>query len=294
MPTGEGHRRDTSPRGRMVTITGRRSWRPSAIAGAYVALTALLAFCVLPFLWLFLSSVDAHASVYLKVPHWTLHNFWEFLSGTTLRDLANSLIIAGGGTVIAVSLGSMAGYVFSRFRFRARRSLLFGVLLLRVVPQTATIAPLYELVLRLHLNNSYLGLVLVEAAFNVPLVLWMMKGFMDAIPPELEEAAWVDGTTRFGALWRVILPLARPGLGASAMFAFTLIWGDFLTPLVLVQSQSLYPLSVGLFQAYIGSYLVDWGLLTATAVVYVVPAVVLYVLMRRYLLVASFAGAVKA
>jgi len=188
---------------------------------------------------------------------------------------------------------SIAGYAFSRFRFVGRRVLMFGILLIRVIPQTATIAPLYEIVLHLRLNNSYLGIILVEAAFNVPLVMWLMKGYIDAIPTEIEEAAWVDGASRLEGLRRIVLPVAVPGLGASALFTFLLIWGDFLTPLVLLQNQSLYPLSVGLFQAYIGNYLIEWGLLTATAVVYMIPAVGLYVLMRRHLLTASLAGAVK-
>jgi multiple sugar transport system permease protein len=243
--------------------------------------------------WLVLGSFDAHATVYLQAPTWTLKNFVEFWTSSTLRDLLNSLIIAGGGTIVCLAVGSLAGYAFSRFRFSGRRAILLAILLLRVIPQTATIAPLYELVIHLHLNNSYLGMILVESAFNAPLILWLMKGFVDAIPVELEEAAWVDGASRAGALWRIVLPVSRAGLGASALFAFTLIWGDFLTPLVLLQSQTLYPLSVGLFQAYIGSYLVNWGLLTATAVVYMVPALLLYLLMRRYLLVASLSGAVK-
>ena len=260
----------------------------------YVVLAVMALFCVVPFVWILLGSVDAHASVYLRAPNWTLHNFVEFFSASgTPMLLVNSIIIAGGGTILCIVLAMFSGYAFSRFRFPGRRMVLFGILLIRVIPPTATIAPLYVLVLDLHLNNSYLGIILVEAAFNLPLALWLLKGFFDAIPPSLEEAAAVDGASRWGAAMRVVFPLALPGLGAAALFTFISIWGDFLTPLVLLQSPNMFPISIGLFQAYVGFNEVKWGLLTATAVIYMVPTVLMYLLVRRYLLRATLSGALK-
>jgi ABC-type glycerol-3-phosphate transport system permease component len=259
----------------------------------YGTLLAIGVFCLVPFTWLLLASFDAHASVYLQAPRWTFENFVHFWQDATAQDLLNSLIIAGGGTILCIGLSCLCGYAFSRFRFPARRTLLYGILLVRVIPQTATITPLYIIVLDLHLNNSYIGIILVEAALNLPLIIWLMKGIFDSIPSVLEEAAWVDGASHWQSLWRVMLPLALPGLGASALFAFIAIWSDFLTPLVLLQSQSLYPLSIGLFRAYTSYYQVDWGLLAATAFVYTLPAVCLYLAVRRYLLRATLSGAVK-
>ncbi|HUB40827.1 MAG TPA: carbohydrate ABC transporter permease [Streptosporangiaceae bacterium] len=285
-------REQTSPPG--PSARARRGRRAAGRLVVYLVLCAMALFCVVPFMWVLLGSVDAHASVYLRAPNWTLHNFAEFFTRSgTPQLLVNSIVIAGGGTILCIALAMFSGYAFSRFRFPGRRAVLFGILLIRVIPPTATIAPLYVLVLNLHLNNSYLGIILVEAAFNLPLALWLLKGFFDAIPESLEEAAAVDGASRWGAAIRVIFPLALPGLGASALFTFISIWGDFLTPLVLLQSPSLFPISIGLFQAYVGFNEVKWGLLTATAVIYMIPTVLMYLLVRRYLLRATLSGALK-
>ena len=285
--------------------TGHKEARPAASAPGrgrrvlghvvvYAVLAIMSLFCVVPFVWVLLGSVDAHASVYLRAPDWTLHNFVEFFSASgTPKLLVNSIVIAGGGTILCILLAMFSGYAFSRFRFPGRRTILFGILLIRVIPPTATIAQLYVLVLDMHLNNSFFGIIVVEAAFNLPLALWLLKGFFDSIPVSLEEAAAVDGASRWSAATRVVFPLALPGLGAAALFTFISIWGDFLTPLVLLQSPNLFPISIGLFQAYVGFNEVKWGLLTATAVIYMIPTVLMYLLVRRYLLRATLSGALK-
>ena len=286
--------RPAEPKNKNAGLPARRGWTMAGHIAAYLVLALMAVFCLVPFLWILLGSVDAHASVYLRAPNWTLHNFVEFFTQSgTPQLLVNSLIIAGGGTVLCIVLAMFCGYVFSRFRFPGRRTLLFGILLIRVIPPTATIAPLFVLVLDLHLNNSYLGIILVEAAFNLPLSIWLLKGFFDSIPESLEEAASVDGASRWSAAIRVTFPLALPGLGAAALFTFISIWGDFLTPLVLLQSPNLFPISIGLFQAYVGFNEVKWGLLTATAVIYMIPTVLMYLLVRRYLLRATLSGALK-
>lgn len=260
----------------------------------YVVVVVLALFCVVPFAWVLLGSVDSRAGVYLQSPHFTLGHFAQFFQqSTTPRLLLNSVVFGVGGTVLALVLSMLGGYALSRFQFAGRRTLMFAILLVRVVPPTATIVPLYIIMINLGLNNSYAGLVLVEAAYQVPLLLWLMKGAFDGIPIELEEAAWIDGCSRFTGALRIVLPLSRPGLGAGALFAFINIWGDFLTPLVLLQSPEKYPISVGLFQAFSAFNQVDWGLLTATAVLYMVPTVLLYLFVRKYLLRATVGGAVK-
>lgn len=287
--------RGTGPNAaRPASRTAGRGRRRLGYLVVYLVLAVMALFCVVPFVWVLLGSVDAHASVYLRAPNWTLHNFVEFFTQSgTPQLLVNSIVIAGGGTILCIFLAMFSGYAFSRFRFPGRRTILFGILLIRVIPPTATIAPLYVLVLDMHLNNSYFGIILVEAAFNLPLALWLLKGFFDSIPVSLEEAAAVDGASRWSAAVRVVFPLALPGLGAAALFTFISIWGDFLTPLVLLQSPNLFPISIGLFQAYVGFNEVKWGLLTATAVIYMIPTVLMYLLVRRYLLRATLSGALK-
>jgi len=262
--------------------------------GVYLVIAVLSLFCVIPFFWVLLASVDSSADLYLRIPELTTDNFRRFFSDpTTPRLLFNSLLIAGGATVLALVLALFGGYALSRFRFPGRRTLMFTILLVRVVPATATIVPLYLMMIKLHLNDRYTGLILVEAAYQLPLVLWLMKGFFDSIPIDLEEASWIDGCSRLAGAVRIVFPLSRPGLGASALFTFINVWGDFLTPLVLLQSPEKYPISIGMFRAFSAHNQIDWGLLAATAVLYMVPTVVLYLFARRYLLKATFTGALK-
>lgn len=276
--------------------TSRRQRRPGIGLGfVYVFLVSLGIFCIVPLLWVGLASVDPAAGVHLEIPQSIdLSNYVRFLADPQFTQyVTNSLIMAGGATLVSVATCVLGGYAFSRFAFRGRRSLMFAIILTRIIPASATIAPLYVIVQRLGLVDTYYGMILVLAAQQVPLGLWLMKGFFDTVPIELEEAAWVDGTNRLGSAVRIVLPLAAPGVGAAALFAFIEAWGDFLTPLILLSSPSKFPLSIGLFQAYSYRNQVDWGLLTATSVVYMLPTILLYLGVRRYLLKATVVGAIQ-
>lgn len=272
----------------------RRRVSPS-LPLAYAFLIGLGAFCLVPFAWIFLASIDPKAGVLLQIPRSIdLSNFSRFLSDPVFaRYVLNSLIYAGGATLLVVASSTLGGYALSRFDFRGRRPLMFGILLTRIVPATATIVPLFLLVQRMGLADTYHGLILVLAAQQLPLALWMMKGFFDTVPGELEEAAWIDGASRLDSAVRIVLPLAAPGVGAVALFTFIETWGDFLTPFILISRPEHLPISIGLFQAFVGRNLVDWGLLTAVAVVYMLPTVVLYLVVRRYLLRATVVGALQ-
>jgi multiple sugar transport system permease protein len=280
-------------------VDGRVRRQASALEVAqraiqYLLLTLLALFCVVPFAWVLLSAVDADAGPTVQAPAFSLANFARFFTAAdTPRLLVNSLVIAIATTALNLAVGVLGAYGLSRFRFRGRKFFMFSILLIRVIPAPATIVALYLLMVEMHLDNSYLGLILVEAAVALPVTLWLLKGTIDAIPFELEEAAWMDGNTRFGAIRRIVFPLVGPGLGAAAMITFMAVWGDFLTPLVLLQSPELYPLSIGLFRAFSAFNQVDWGVLAASALIYMVPPTILYVLLRRYLLRSSLGGALK-
>lgn len=265
------------------------------MATATVALTLLAVFCVTPFAWLVLAAVDAHARPWLQIPEAIdLSNFARFITDPHFnRFLPNSLVIAGGATIVCTSVALIGGYALSRFRFPGRRSLMFGILLTRVIPTSATIAPLYAIAQILGLVNTHFGLILIMAAQQIPLALWMLKGFVDTVPTELEEAAWIDGTGRFGSAIRVVLPLAGPGVAASALFTFIEVWGDFLTPFILLRDPDLYPISLGLFRAYVSHTLTDWGIMASVAVTYMIPAIIFYLVVRRFLLKATVAGALQ-
>jgi multiple sugar transport system permease protein len=272
----------------------RARWRVSrALPFAYAILLGLAAFCVLPFGWVVLAAFDPHAGLYLAVPEQlSLENFARFFADPGfVRLLFNSMIYSGGATAVVTVCSVLGGYVLSRYSFPGRRTLMFGILLTRIIPVTATIAPLYIIALRLHLADTYHGMILILAAQQLPLALWILKGFFDTIPAELEEAAWIDGAGRLGSALRIVLPLALPGVTAAALFTFIETWGDFLTPLILIQSPEQFPLSIGLFRAFSGRNIVDWGLLTSVSVVYITPSLVFYLLVRRYLVRATVVGA---
>jgi multiple sugar transport system permease protein len=254
-------------------------------AAAYAILFVFAVFALVPFSWVALAAFDKHAGNYASIPKaWTLSNFAHVFSRAGgLRLVINSLIYAGGATLVLVIVTTLAGYALSRFTFPGRRSLMLGLLLTRVIPPTATIAPLYDLAIRLHLTDSYLGMILILSAYEVPLGVWIMKGFFDTVPIEVEEAAWVDGAYRLRTAFRIVLPLAGPGVAAAALIAFIGVWGDFLIPLILLSDPNKLPISIGLFRAWTSYTQVDWGLLGALSIVYMIPAVVFYVVARRAL-----------
>jgi multiple sugar transport system permease protein len=270
-------------------LPGAIGLRPSRLTAgrtaAYAILFVFAVFALVPFSWVALAAFDKHAGNYASIPKaWTLSNFAHVFSRAGgLRLVINSLIYAGGATFLLVIVTTLAGYALSRFTFRGRRSLMLGLLLTRVIPPTATIAPLYDLAIRLHLTDSYLGMILILSALEVPLGVWIMKGFFDTVPIEVEEAAWVDGAYRLRTAFRIVLPLAGPGVAAAALIAFIDAWGDFLIPLILLSDPNKLPISIGLFRAWTSYTQVDWGLLGALSIVYMIPAVVFYVVARRAL-----------
>jgi multiple sugar transport system permease protein len=262
-------------------------WRRGVAAriAAYAILFIFGVFALVPFSWVILSAFDTRATTFAKLPHaWTLSNFAHVFSHAGgLRLVINSLIYAGGATVVLIVVTTLAGYALSRFDFPGRRSLMLGLLLTRVIPPTATIAPLYDIAIRLHLTDSYVGMILILSALEIPLGVWIMKGFFDTVPIEIEEAGWVDGAYRLKSAFRIVLPLAGPGVAAAALIAFIDAWGDFLIPLILLSDPNKIPISIGLFRAWTSYTQVDWGLLGALSIVYMIPAVVFYVFARRAL-----------
>lgn len=266
-------------------VKRRRSRPGRGTTAAYLILSALALFALVPFSWLVLAALDPDASIFVEVPKaWTLGNFVNlFANEDGVRLMINSLVYAGGATAILIVVTTLGGYALSRFDFPGRRALMLGVLLTRVIPPTATIAPLYVIATGLGFLNTYHGVILILAAIEAPLALWIMKGFFDTVPMEIEEAAWVDGASRLQATFRVVLPLAGPGVAAGGLIAFIGAWNQFLIPLVLVSDQDKIPISIGLFRAWVSYTRVDWGFLAALAIVYVIPAVVFYVIARRAL-----------
>jgi multiple sugar transport system permease protein len=178
-------------------------------------------------------------------------------------------------------------------RFRGKGVFMYTLLLARVMPITAVIIPIFSLSVQLDLVNSFEGAILIIAAMQLPISLWIMKGFVDSIPLEVEESAWLDGCSRMSALVRIVFPLMGPGVAVTGLFAFLAAWGDFLIPLIILRSPTTFPIAMGLYRAFGQQGSVDFGFLTALAVIYSLPSILLYLLARQYLVKGMTVGSVK-
>jgi multiple sugar transport system permease protein len=276
------------------------SWqrRLLLLAGHRLAILGYLAFALLPLFWLVKISVTPDKLLYTEgVSLWpsqmTLRSF-ELVLGKTLFPtyFLNSIIVSLGSAAIVTLFAAGAGYAFSRFRFRGRYGVMFILLLTQMFPLVMLIAPIYRLMAPLGLTDSLMGLILVYTAFNTPFATFLMQSFFDGIPKDLEEAALIDGCSRLAAVRRVILPLTLPGLGATLGFVFTAAWSELLFALMLINSDSQKTFAVGLL-TFVSKFSVDWGQMMAAAVLALIPAVLFFTFIQRYLVQGLTAGAVK-
>lgn len=223
----------------------------------------------------------------------TLESFRVLLTETLfLRWLGNSLLVSLVVTITGVALASTAGYALSRFRFAGRKTALSGVLVTQMFPATMLLLPLYIVLVKLGLLNSYLGIVIIYSATALPFCVWQMKGYYDTIPASLEEAARIDGATPWQAFYKVILPLAAPALVITALFSFMSAWNEYVVAAVVLQDAELFTLPVGLkgFQASMST---QWGLYAAGSLLVSIPVVALFLVLSRYLISGLTLGAVK-
>lgn len=204
----------------------------------------------------------------------------------------NSFLVALLSCFFSVVLGTLSGYAFSRFEFRGKRNFFLGVILMRAIPGLALGLPLLVLFKRVQLVNTLSGLILTYTMLNTPFVIWLMEGFFTDIPAELAEAALIDGCSRWQALWRVDVPLAAPGISASAIFSFLLSWNEFAIALILTRTPASRTLPVGLFD-FVGEFFIDWGGMCAAGTIILVPVVVLTFFIQRWMVRGLTFGAIK-
>lgn len=209
-----------------------------------------------------------------------------------LAWLGNSIVVASAVTTTGVSLAAIGGYALSRYRFVGRNTLMLSLLTTQMFPPTMLLLPLYLMVAKLHLINTYLGLVLIYLATALPFCLWQMKGFYDTISPSLEEAAAIDGCRPWGIFWRIILPLALPGLVITALFSFMTAWAEYLVAAQVLQDAGMFTLPLGL-KSFQASMSTEWGLYAAGSLLVSVPVVTMFVILSRYLVSGLTLGAVK-
>jgi multiple sugar transport system permease protein len=282
-----------------------RRRRRSARSGVEIALLGLfLVVMLFPVLWMLETSLKEGRDVY-AVPAKLLgfdvtfdHYKDVFVQrgGSGASELAtnfkNSVLVAGLSTLLATILGVPAAWAYSRFTLKAKKDQLFFILSTRFMPPVVVVIPIFLMYRDLNLIDTKLGLILIYAAFNLPFTIWMMKGFVDEVPAEYEEAAMLDGYSRLEAFHRFTLPLLIPGIAATAVFALIFSWNEFVFAVFLTSSESARtapPAIAGL----IGGTTIDWGLVAASAMVFAAPVLLFALLVRKHLVAGVTLGAVR-
>ena len=286
-----------------AAVARRRRRDPWRIAGnVYLALLVL--FAMLPMAWMLSTSLKTQFAAAQYPPEWiprnpTLEQYYQLLSPTNevgrefLRYLLNSLWVSTATTVLGVLVGVPAAYAFSRFRFPGRHLLFYAVLVRNMFPAVVFLMPLFILMRALGLVNTHASLILTYLTFGLPLSIWLLKGFYDNIPVQLEQAARIDGASRFKAFVLVVMPLSTPGIIATAIYAFITAWNEYVYALTFLNEKSRLTLPVGL-QRFFTEFASNWPGLMAASFIMSVPVVVLFLLLQRWFVKALTEGAVKS
>jgi multiple sugar transport system permease protein len=278
----------------------------------YLLAVLLAVWALAPIYWVVVSSVSTRIELYsAPYKHWiphhpTLQNFVDifttgpkyraggFLPSATLlySGVRNSLVVALSSAALLSLLASLAGYAFARLEFRGRRVLFFAMLLLVPLPIWVSLIALFQLMSALGLVDSTGGLVLLFVAYGAPLYVWLMQTYIRGTPRDIEEAALIDGASRFRALWTIVLRVALPGLVSVFLVSFLTVWNAFLVPLIFTNTEASQPLTVVL-ALFIGQYEVAWEAMSAAAVVTIIPPILLALFFQRYVVRGLSMGAVQ-
>jgi ABC-type glycerol-3-phosphate transport system permease component len=273
-----------------------RRQSPGLSAGLDFATIASLAVLLVPILWMFLASVKPEVDIMsgnLWPTHVTLDHYRVILAKSDfLTALRNSLIVGLTVAVVTTVLAAPAAYSLSRFTYPGRDAFSFLILGTQTLPSVAILVPIVVLIRQIGLTNTLAALIFTHLALGLPIAVWMLKGYIDAIPRDLEEAALIDGCGRMGALVRVVIPLVRPALVAVGTFAFVLSWGEFIMALALISKTEVKTLPLAL-QSLFDPYSFSWGNVMAGGVVIALPTIVLFLLFRRQLVGGLLAGGIK-
>ncbi|MBL8807144.1 MAG: carbohydrate ABC transporter permease [Rhodospirillales bacterium] len=263
-----------------------------------VPVLLILAFALAPFAWMLLTSVKPTADLALFPVRYlpsrlTFEHYAMLIERTSFAvNLLNSLVIACGAVLLGLATSVPAAYAFSRFRFAGRRQILTSFLVINMFPIVLLIIPLFVLMRKLGLIDTFVGVIIGHSTFSIPFSVWMLVSYFNAIPRELDEAATIDGASRLQTIRRVILPLIMPGLVTTAIYVFITSWNEYLFAMML-SGQTVRPVTVAL-QLFIGEFTVQWGLLTAGGALIALPVSILFLLVQRRLVAGLTSGAVKA
>ena len=281
----------------MAAVVGSPRTRRLEAALVYLVLTVLTLAFLFPLVWVLGLSLKTRLQVLATPPLYvwwpTLENYADVLTRADFgHAFLNTMIVSTSAVLLSLCVGAPAAYAFARFPFTGRSFLFFTLLVMRMLPPIAVLVPMYVLFNKLGLATTRFSVVLADTTFSLPLVVWIMRGFFEDLPAELEESAWIDGASRYRAFVHIVLPLARPGLAAAAILCLQLAWNDFLFAAVLTNNATqTLPVLMSAFSA--GDSGVDWGGLTASGMLVILPVIVFSFAAQRHLLAGLSSGAIK-
>jgi multiple sugar transport system permease protein len=261
-------------------------------------LIAVCLYCLIPFAWMLSTSLKTEAEAFRMPPTWIpLKPTIDSYIGIWVRKnfgiyFFNSTVISLATAVLSTFFGALAGYGFSRFFFKGRRFLIGFFLATQMLPGVLLVGPYFKILSRVGLYDTRTGLIIAFLTICLPFSTWMMKGFIDKVPEELDQSAMVDGCSRMGTFFKIILPVIAPGMVATVLFAFLLAWGDLLWALCLTSSEPMITVTLGIART-VGEFRIIWPMLMAGSLVGGMPAIILYIFLQRLLVQGLTAGAVK-
>jgi len=264
----------------------------------YVSITAIVLVLLFPFFVALSTAFKDLDEVYTAPPHWipkrlaweNFQHIWE--KYPMAQYFVNSFIVASGATMFATILCVPAAYAFARLRFQGRKTLLFTLLVVQMFSPIIVIISLFKIVVSLHLINTRLSLIIVNAVFTLAFATWMLNGYFGKIPKEIEEAALIDGCSRLQTLTRITLPIAMPGVVTVIIYTFIMSWNEFMFALTFINATEKRPLTIGLYN-FVGRWTVSWNHLMAASLLAIIPVVLLFMLIERRLVQGLAGGAVK-
>lgn len=267
-------------------------------AALYAAYALIVLFMLFPIFWTLLTSFKSEAEIFRFPPtiwpeHFTVDSYRYVLDSNIPRQMLNSVAVCAQTIVLTLLLSTMGGFAFARATFRGKNALLFFLVGTQMIPGLSNIITLYMMGSRMGLLNSHAYLVLIYSASSAPVCVWLMKGYFEQIPASLDEAALVDGCTRLGTLFRIVLPLVRTGIAACAMMVFVNAWNEFLVSLTMIGRTKLKTFPVGL-QAFMADNDMDWMNLSAATILGLLPVLALFISFQRSFVEGMTSGAIKA
>ena len=266
----------------------------------YAILIIILLFLLFPLYWVLITSFKTNMEAYRATPtFWpdapTVESYIKLFTKNNdfFTYYKNNFIVAGGTALVTTALAILSGYALSRFHFRWNGWVMAALLSSQMFPVVSRMISLYGMMNKMHLINTHLGLIFALTAAMLPFTVMLMSSFFDGVPKAVEEAACVDGASRMAVLWKIVVPLVKPGMLAVGIYAFLMTWDDYLHAITLIQTDSLRTMSAGVALRYLGELSYDWSLINTISIVGTIPMLLLFFFFQKYMIKGLVAGAVK-